>query len=347
MKYRLRQCVWEITLGCCFACKYCGSGADGRKRENELTTGECLDVVRQLQELGCRRVSLIGGEVFLRDDWDIIVSALTSVNIKVCIITNGFHFNDKYIVKLKETGVESVAVSLDGPREIHDKYRQMGSYDRAVSAIDQLLESGIPVSVISTLNSENAEYLEEFLETVRKLGIFAWQLQACSPMGNAAKSGLSYQFDFSQVIEFVEKHMDEVPFVLGIAHNIGYHTESEGAIRGTKLLQDESEGTAADGFMGCTAGLSSIGIDSVGNVRGCESMYDDFFIEGNLRKKSLSEIWNDPESFAYNRKFHEGLLSGSCALCDKKNICAAGCRSYNYFVHGKLYESLYCARIRN
>ena len=24
--YQLRQAVWEITLACCFSCRYCGSG---------------------------------------------------------------------------------------------------------------------------------------------------------------------------------------------------------------------------------------------------------------------------------------------------------------------------------
>ena len=58
--YQLNSCVWEITLGCCFSCKYCGSRG-GKSREKELTTNECLDVVIQLSELGCKRVALIGG----------------------------------------------------------------------------------------------------------------------------------------------------------------------------------------------------------------------------------------------------------------------------------------------
>ena len=52
-----------------------------------------------------------------------------------------------------------------------------------------------------------------------------------------------------------------------------------------------------------------IGIDSVGNVRGCESMYDDAFIEGNLREKTLKEIWEGPDAFAYNRKFSPDMRS--------------------------------------
>ncbi len=331
--FRLLSCVWEITLACCFECSYCGSRA-GKARENELTLEECIRVADQLSELGCRRVSMIGGEVFMRKDWREIVGALTERKIRVNIITNGFIFSESYVQDLKRLGIESVSVSIDGPREIHDKYRQAGSFDRAIQAIRVLSSNGIPVSVISTLNRESAKALEGLLEALRQENIWAWQLQACSPMGNA--QGLDYRFDFQEVIAFVEKHKDVEPFALGIADNIGYFTESEGMLRGG---HDHP-------FTGCSAGLTTIGIDSVGNVRGCESMYDACFIEGNLRERSLRDIWEDEDAFAYNRKFTADLLTGKCKTCPEGEYCAAGCRSYNYFVHGKLYESPYCARVR-
>ncbi len=333
--FRLQTCVWEITLACCFSCKYCGSRG-GKARDNELSTEECLSVVQQLTDLGCRRVSLIGGEVFMRPDWPIIVKALTARNIRVSIITNGYLFTTALIQKLKEVHVESVAVSLDGPEIVHDKFRQIGSFQRANSAIDILSANQIPVSVISTLNSEMVPYLEEFYTFLRDKKLYAWQLQACSPMGNAAKCEIEYRFDFGEVIRFVETHMHEAPFSMGIADNIGYYTASEGSLRGNL------SGKAV--FSGCRAGLTSIGIDSVGNVRGCESLYDDYFIEGNLRHTSLREIWESPNSFSYNRHFQPKLLTGKCSTCNMGSICAGGCRSYNYFTHGKLYESAFCAK---
>ena len=123
---------------------------------------------------------------------------------------------------------------------------------------------------------------------------------------------------------------------MGIADNIGYFTETEGYLRGNQ------SGEAV--FPGCSAGLTAIGIDSAGNVRGCESMYDERFIEGNLRKRTLKEIWEDPDAFAYNRRFSPAMLTGPCAGCGMGPWCAGGCRSYNYFVHGRLYESPACAR---
>ncbi len=334
MKYDLKMCVWEITLACCFSCKYCGS-AGGRARENELTTAECLDVADQLKELGCRRVSMIGGEVFMRRDWKQIVKRLTDNGIRVNIITNGFLFREEQIKDLKDVRIESISISIDGPKAVHDKYRQEGSFDRAALAMETLLSSGIPVSVISTLNGENVKYLEEMFKFLRKYSIYAWQLQACSPMGNAATGGIDYRFDMQEVINFVTSHMYEAPFAMGVADNIGYFTEAEGSIRGNL------SGSAF--FRGCSAGITSIGIDSVGNVRGCESMYDPAFTEGNLRTESLKEIWEDPERFSYNRKFTPAMLTGKCAECELGQFCGGGCRSYNYFVHGKLHESPFCA----
>lgn len=333
--YQLRECVWEITLACCFSCKYCGSRG-GKARENELSTEECLSVADQLAELGCRRVNLIGGEVFMRRDWKTIVGRLIGNGIRVTVITNGFLFADTVIRDLKTLGIESVAVSVDAPEKIHDKYRQEGSFRRAMQAIRSLTDAGIMTSVISTLNRENVGYLEEMYEILCGYPIFAWQLQACSPMGNAANAGIDFRFDPRDVIAFIRTHRDIAPFAVGMADNIGYYTEDEEFLRGCAVTGFP--------FTGCRAGLTSIGIDSVGNVRGCESMYDERFIEGSLREKPLRAIWEDPDAFAYNRRFTKDLLTGACAACPMGGYCAGGCRSYNYFVGGDLYASPRCAR---
>ena len=331
--FQLRDCVWELTLECCFSCAYCGSRA-GRKRENELTTAACLDVSRQLGEMGCRRVSLIGGEVFMRPDWEEIASSLTSQGIKVCIITNGFDTSEEVISALRRVKAESVAVSLDGEPAVHDAFRCEGSFDAAKRAVFTLADAGIPVSIITSLRSDNAARLDRFYDCIKDFPIFAWQIQACSPMGNAAGNSLDVTFDAEQVIEFIARIRDKAPFAVGAADNIGYYTPEESLLRGP----------GGQCFGGCSAGLTCIGIDSAGNVRGCESMYDERFNEGNLREESLMDIWMRPGAFSYNRDFTPSMLTGRCASCPDGEICAGGCRSYNFFSAGKLYENPLCAR---
>ena len=331
--WQLDSVVWELTLRCCFRCAYCGSRA-GEAREDELTTAECLETAAQLSELGCRRVNLLGGEVFLRPDWKEITAALTGRGMKVCIITSGFLLSEKHLDELEALGIESVAVSLDGPERVHDACRRAGSYRRALEAIRALTGRGIPTSVISALRADNAPLLPELYETLRGYPIFAWQLQACSPMGSARDGALDTRFDALEVIRFAAREAPGAPFTILIADNIGYFTPEETAIRGRKGAV----------FGGCSAGLSTLGIDSAGNVRGCESLYDERFIEGNLRRKRLREIWEDEETFAYNRRFTPDKLTGKCARCEVGAYCGGGCRSYDFFSGGRLYENPLCPR---
>lgn len=169
------------------------------------------------------------------------------------------------------------------------------------------------MSVISTLRRDCMGRLEELYRVLEGSGIGAWQLQACSPMGNAAR-GLDWRIDPAEVIAFVMRHRAEAPFMLGAADNVGYFTDEELRLRG------------ADGacFQGCRAGISAIGIDSAGNVRGCESLYDERFNEGNLRQRRLRDIWEDPGAFAYNRQFRREMLTGQCARCRMGPWCAGG-----------------------
>lgn len=335
VRYQLERCVWEITLACCFNCKYCGSRA-GRARKNELTTEECLDVARQLAELKCGRVILIGGEVFLRNDWDIIAKELVRNGVDTSIITNGFMLDELLIKKIKDVGLDAVGVSLDGIEWIQDKYRHKGSYKRAIAAIETLRDNDIPTAIVSTLNSESSKYLLELYEVLKNYSnIYAWQIQACSPMGNA-DGGFNYELSHKNVIEFIASIAEVSPFRIFLGDNIGYFTKQENLLRG-----DLSGYTR---FPGCSAGLSTLGIDSIGNVRGCESMYDESFIEGNLRNQKLRDIWEAPNAFSYNRKFVESMLTGKCSTCKYGFMCAGGCRAYNYFTHQKLYEAKYCAK---
>ena len=93
------------------------------------------------------------------------------------------------------------------------------------------------------------------------------------------------------------------------------------------------------------AGINSLFIDSIGNVKGCGALYDDKFIEGNLRHESLSDIWENKDNFTYNRKFKTEILTGKCKDCDLGSLCKGGCRASNYFANDSLYENAFCAHL--
>ena len=49
--------VWETTFACNMRCLHCGTSA-GKKRGDELTTQEGLDLIDELAGLGCKEITL-------------------------------------------------------------------------------------------------------------------------------------------------------------------------------------------------------------------------------------------------------------------------------------------------
>lgn len=80
--------VWEITLACDLKCQHCGSRA-GPRRAKELSTEECVEVIRSLERMGTREITLIGGEAYLRKDWTTLVREIRSRGIDCYLQTGG------------------------------------------------------------------------------------------------------------------------------------------------------------------------------------------------------------------------------------------------------------------
>lgn len=337
MKYYPRQAVWETTLKCNMNCMHCGSRA-GKARENELTIEECLNIAQQLIDMGLEQITLIGGEIFLKEDWDKISRKFVDNGVKVNIITNGFNLNDEQFRQIKDSGICQVYFSVDGLEKTHNTIRRNpASFEHVLKAMKRLREENMPIGVVTTVTDLNIDELEDMYKLFLDNKVASWQIQIASPMGNARdnKNLLISPNRMSYLTKFVRDKAQERKIYTVAGDCIGYYDENEYYIRGCEPEEEVK-------WMGCGAGKYVIGIDSVGNVKGCESLQDDSFIEGNLRKNTLKEIWNRKGAFAYNRDFTPDMLAGKCKGCDMGPICESGCRQMSYFTTDNKYENIYC-----
>src|SRR5437870_262294 len=139
--------VWELTLACDLKCQHCGSRA-GKSRSEELTTDECLNLVRQLARLGTREVTLIGGEAYLRRDWLQIIREIREQGMDCSLQSGGLHLTEDRIKSAGEAGLQAIGISVDGLSEVHDKLRGVeGSFDAAFKALHLAKKTGIATSV--------------------------------------------------------------------------------------------------------------------------------------------------------------------------------------------------------
>ncbi len=336
-RYVPEYCVWELTLRCNMRCIHCGSSA-GRPRENELSIQECLPTADELVSLGCRHVTLIGGEVLLVPGWSLLARRLAEAGLVVNIITNGSLMDDRCVAAIRTAGLSNVCVSIDGLQEAHDRIRRApGSFVRACRALSRLRDEGISTGVVTTLLANNVDDLEELHNVLLELGVEVWQLQIGTPMGSLSdcRDLLLRHDQVPRITGFIRQRRDARRLWILAGDDIGYFDANEPYLRNLPGVLGS--------WSGCAAGLRAVGIDSVGNVKGCESLYDPRFIEGNVRTESLATIWTKEGNFGYNRKFDESMLTGKCAGCDRGARCRGGCRGSCYFTAEGMYENPYCS----
>ena len=97
------------------------------------------------------------------------------VRIENDLQTNGILLNDEWCAFLKEHNF-LVGLSIDGPRELHDKYRKTRSgkptFDLVMKAVDKLKAHGVKFNALVTVNRHNAKYpLEVYRFLTQELGV--------------------------------------------------------------------------------------------------------------------------------------------------------------------------------
>jgi uncharacterized protein len=84
--------------------------------------------------------------------------------------TNGVLLDDKWCAFLKENNF-LVGLSIDGPREFHDKYRYdkggNSTFDKVLRATELLNKHGAPFNALCTVNRENAKHPIEVYRFLR------------------------------------------------------------------------------------------------------------------------------------------------------------------------------------
>jgi radical SAM protein with 4Fe4S-binding SPASM domain len=335
---RPRHAVWEVTLRCDQACRHCGSRA-GVERPGELDTEECLDLVRQLAELGVMEVTLIGGEAYLRPDVLEIVRAIRARGMHCTMTTGGRGLGRELATGLASAGLASASVSIDGAEEIHDRLRgAKGSHRDAVAAMAALREAGVRVTVNTQINRLNLPDLPRVLDLIVEQRAEAWQIMLTVAMGRAADEPdvLLQPYDLLELFPLVDAlaaRCREHGVRLYPGNNLGYFGPYESRLRGT--LPRGHGG-------GCGAGRSTLGIESDGLVKGCPSLPSAAWGGGTIREHSLVELWERAAALRYTRDRTVADLSGYCATCYYADACRAGCTWTASVLFGRPGDNPYC-----
>ena len=327
--------VWEITLACDLGCKHCGSRA-GKARDSELSTEQCLELVRQFAETGIREITLIGGEAYLRDDWHIIAAAISDAGMRCGITTGARNLDQDRVDKAVAAGVHTIGISIDGLQETHDMLRGPGSYEALLGAAERIAKTPIRLTTNSQINRLSMPELPALADRIVAMGSKAWQIAVTVPLGRAAdRPELVLQpYDLLELFPLLvwvkRNHLDPAGVRLFPANNVGYFGPYSAELR------------SGSHFGGCGAGRTTLGVEADGSLKACPSLPSADYTVGNLGTSTLESLSGEDSKVKALGKRTVDDLWGFCATCYYAEECLAGCTWTSHAILGRPGNNPYC-----
>lgn len=287
-EHKLNYLFWECTLNCNFFCKHCGSSAGRKCHENELTAKEIKKVFREVAEAWDAKkimLAITGGEPLLRADLFEIMSYAHGLGFEWGMVTNGFLVDEKVVNKMKDSGMSSVVVSIDGIGKTHDDLRQMaGAYEKAIKAVKLIKKDDFVkiLQVTTTVNKINFPEIEKMYDIMLDLGLDSWRVMNVDPIGRAElnKELMLDSKELKWLLDFIKEKRSKK----GMQVTFG----CEG------FLGLEYEGDIRDWFFYCGTGINIASILHNGDIYVCPNVpRRKELIQGNVREDSFVKVWEE------------------------------------------------------
>lgn len=346
-----------LTYRCNLKCVMCRQNRDtpagyGGKTwydpGKELPIDVWVDLLRQVEKFH-PWLYVTGGECTLYPHFRELVTEAKARKLLVQVQTNGTLLA-KHAEFLVESGVEIVTISLDGPREIHDRIRGVsGTFDAVQRGADALVEArrkqgahGPIVSFNFTISKANYEYMAETVEEA--IGMNGDFIQIQHTMFNSPEKIEEHNslFDPDSLEEL------GLTMVLPSIGDGGFYQSRIGREDIPKLLEqmnksrEIAKGRIKAHFLpnisdelvapyylnldhpfveGCSAFWKTLRVEPDGTVSPCLNL-----VLGNIGDRPFEQIWNGP-AMQSARNFIRRRLTPGCVRCCQRHF-SQGSRAF-------------------
>lgn len=180
--------VLYLGSKCNLRCSHCYIGNDLLSRGSFYSYQSIVNFLSNIEVL--ERITVLGGEPLLYPEFNHLVSFLSKFrNTEKRITTNATITNNINWDDIKKAGIR-VCASLDGHTpDLHDSVRGRKTFNKAINTIRMLVSNGHDVEVTHTVNSDNIDYIDEFICLCKQLEVKRINLHRATPRGNAISNG--------------------------------------------------------------------------------------------------------------------------------------------------------------
>ncbi len=363
----------RVTNLCNLRCKMCGQWGDTgifRSHSDSVASTDGVRERQRIQELiGLKRqlaladyvrlldeiapwkpiVSLFGGEPFLYPDILPLIREIKQRGLTCTVITNGGRL-EQHARELVEIGIDSVAVSIDGPPEVHNRIRgQSDSFEKAAAGVRAVaewrrkLDCVLPMQLaILPITELNIDAIAPAVEVLRELPLdtinvgLRWFIPKevgaeyervmQETFGVSGDSWKGFDFDWSQVSASKERQMLELVKLLKGLKRRRLLDSAMGRpwvsfvpdVPAEKVPEYFSDFQQTFGHNMCPVAWYFAQVEPDGEVCFCGD-FPDYFI-GNVRRQPFREIWTGEKAWRFREKLSREPLP----------ICARCCGNYVY-----------------
>lgn len=183
----------DITNKCNYRCLHCYNySGENNCVQDEFTDDELISLIKDIAEIKPLSICLCGGEPLLKKELLYkIISILSNKGVDVAFVSNGYLLDKAVAKKIKEAGLSRIQISLDGLKESHERLRNFkGSFDKTITALQNLKEEGISTGIAFTPTSWNIDDFEGIVEICNELEIREIRLQRTMPIGRGSENDI-------------------------------------------------------------------------------------------------------------------------------------------------------------
>lgn len=312
---------WRITQKCNLNCKHCYLDEKNNKSK-ELSKKQIIEAAKKIVDAKVFEILITGGEPTIKEGI-IEVLDILGKHCSIIIFTNAL--DDIALKKILPTIIKykeniSINVSLDGPVNIHESIRGIGTYKKTINNINLLINKGIEVNTNTVLTTSFIPHLEKFIEELRKIKLTSIKFSKFYPLGEGEK--------YKNLMPSPELFSNTSKKLLEIKKDeprITFDNNFCFLINNRKQPIDTRK---------CSGGISKLVIESNGNVFPCQLLPLRKFFMGNFTKDSVKKLWNNKN----RKKFIKDFFPNECKKCEHNKYCNSGCKASSFSIHKDFKE---------
>ncbi len=314
--------IWlllELTYKCPLKCAFCSNPTNLDDLDNELTTDEWKQVIRDAKNMGSMQIGFSGGEPTLRKDLEELVEEASNLGYYTNLITSGIGLTTKRLERLKKAGLRHIQLGMQSSESVTTHWLAgVDCFDKKIKIAKEIKRLGFPMVLNVPISKINIHLVPQIIELAAEIGVEYLEL-ANVQYYNWALINRDQLMPTQEELIKAETQVIEARQRLGDKMTLFF------------VIPDYFEGRPK----ACMNGWGSIHLTVApdGTVLPCSQARSMKHLNfPNVRNQDLSWIWHQSNEFNLYRG--DSWMKEPCRSCSEKTTDFGGCRCQAFLLTG-------------